>query len=311
MTERSTLTMLVTGAGGFVGAAVARAAAHAGVAVHASGRGEKPARLAGCDLPYHRIDLFDRAAVDALCDAVRPDIVVHTAWAGVSGDARGDDVQLANIGATCRVVDAAIRGGARKFVGVGSQAEYGMYDGPVAETHLPMPFSRYGAAKLAANHLARERCDSAGIGFAWLRLFATYGPGDNPNWLIPSLIARMAAGERPKMTPGTQYWDYLHNDDTAAGVLATALSDAQGIFNLSSGAAVPVRDIALMIRDRVAPGLDLVFGDVAFGPRQLMHMAGDIAALRAATGWSPQVTLAEGLDRTIAALRPDLEKAAA
>ena len=53
----------------------------------------------------------------------------------------------------------------------------------------------------------------------------------------------------------------LYNEDTAAGLLATALSNARGIFNLSSGSAVPVRDIAMIIRDHVAPGLDLVFGD--------------------------------------------------
>lgn len=311
MSGQKPLTMLVTGAGGFVGAAVVRAGVAAGVTVHASGRGETAARLAGCDAPYHRLDLFDGNAVDALFEVVRPDIVIHTAWAGVGGDARASDVQFANIHATCRVADAAIRCGVKKFVGVGSQAEYGMYPGPVAETHLPLPFTLYGAAKLSASHLVRQRCEAAEVDFAWLRLFATYGPGDNSNWLIPSLIARMAAGESPKMTPGTQKWDYLYNDDTAAGVLATALSDARGIFNLSSGSAVPVRDIAEMIRDRVAPGLDLTFGDVAFGPTQIMHMEGDIAALRAATGWSPRIGLAEGLDRTIAAMRPSFHKAAA
>lgn len=302
--------MLVTGAGGFVGAAVVRAAQAAGVSVHASGRAKAPVRLTGCDSPYHQIDLFDRHAVAALFATVRPDIVVHTAWAGVSGDSRASEVQFANITATSQLADAAVRYGARKFVGVGSQAEYGMFDGPVAETHVPMPATLYGAAKLSASHLARQRCEAGGVGFAWLRLFATYGPGDNPNWLIPSMITKMAAGKSPKMTPGTQKWDYLYIDDTAAGVLATALSDARGTFNLSSGSAVPVRDIAAMIRDRVAPGLELRFGEVEFGPAQIMHMEGDITALRNATGWSPRVGLSEGLDRTIAAMRP-LQKAAA
>ncbi|MBC9034089.1 NAD(P)-dependent oxidoreductase [Sphingomonas sp. JC676] len=297
----SSRTMLVTGAGGFVGAAVARAAHAAGVNVHATGRAVSPDRLSGSGIRYHPLDLDDDTTVDALLLVTRPDIVVHTAWAGVSGAARASDVQSANITATCRLADAAIRSGARKFVGVGSQAEYGPLDGPVAETHVPMPSTLYGAAKLSACHLARQRCEAAGVDFAWLRLFATYGPGDNPNWLIPSLIAQMAAGVAPKMTPGTQKWDYLYNDDTAAGILATATSDARGIFNLASGGSARVRDIAAMIRDRVAPGLELNFGEVPFGPTQIMHMEGDIAALRSATGWSPKVGLAEGLDRTVAA----------
>jgi len=297
----SSPTMLVTGAGGFVGAAVVRAAHAAGIAVHASGRATSPSRLSDCPAPYHPLDLTDGDAVDELLQGLRPDIVIHTAWAGVSGAARASEVQFASITATCRLAEAATRHGARKFVGIGSQAEYGPLDGPVVETRVPMPTTLYGAAKLSACHLARQRCLDAGVDFAWLRLFATYGPGDNPNWLIPSLIARMAAGESPKMTPGTQKWDYLFNEDTAAGILATALSDARGIFNLSSGGSVPVRDIATMIRDRVTPDLALTFGEVPFGPAQIMHMEGDITALRDATGWSPTVSLAEGLDRTVRA----------
>lgn len=304
-------TVLVTGAGGFVGAEVVRAARVAGLAVHATGRCAAPDRLSGCDVRYTRIDLFDPHAVHALFAVVRPDIVIHTAWVGVSGDARASDMQFANIAATCNLADSAARYGARKFVGVGSQAEYGPIHGSVAETRLPAPSTLYGAAKLSASHLARQCCEAAGVEFAWLRLFATYGPGDNSNWLIPSLIAKMIKGKSPKMTPGTQKWDYLYNEDTAAGVLAAALSDALGTFNLSSGSAVPVRDIATMIRDRVAPGLELRFGEVEFGPMQIMHMEGDIAALRTATGWSPQVSLSEGLDRTIAAMRPLAHKAAA
>lgn len=295
-------TMLVTGAGGFVGAAVARAAHAAGIPVCATGRGAVAARLSGSAIPYRRLDVFDGDAVDALLQAVRPAIVVHVAWAGVSGDARAGDVQFANLSATCRLVEAAVRAGVRKVVGVGSQAEYGAFDAPVAETRVPMPATFYGAAKLSASHLARQRCEAAGIDFAWLRLFATYGPGDNPNWLIPSLIARMATGEAPRMTPGTQRWDYLFNDDTAAGILAAATTDATGTFNLCSGSAVPVREIATMIRDRVAPALPLTFGEVPFGSGQIMHMQGDIAALRAATGWAPRIGLAEGLDRTVAAM---------
>lgn len=304
-------TILVTGAGGFVGAAVVRAARAGGLTVHASGRGKAPERLGGCDTPYTQVDLFDPHAVNGLFATLRPDIVIHTAWAGVSGEARAADVQFANITATCNLADSAARYGTRKFVGVGSQAEYGMFRGPVAESHLPAPFTLYGAAKLSASHLARQCCEAAGVHFAWLRLFATYGPGDNCNWLIPSLIVKMARGESPKMTPGTQKWDYLYNDDTAAGVLAVGLSDACGTFNLSSGSAVPVRHIAAMIRDRVAPGLELRFGEVDFGPTQIMHMEGDISAIRTATGWSPEVDLETGLDRTIAAMRPLFHEAAA
>jgi UDP-glucose 4-epimerase len=304
MTTRGgdTVKFLVTGAAGFVGAAVVRAALTAGHSVVATGRSADPVRLRGVSPTYYAIDLADFAALDAMIDAERPEIVIHTAWEGVSGAARASDVQFANVERTCHLVDAAIRVGATKFVGIGSQAEYGRFDCLLSEDFLPNPTTLYGAAKLSAYHLGRQRSVEAGMDFAWLRLIATYGPGDNPNWLIPSLIAQMARGVSPKMTPGTQKWDYLFNDDCADAILATARSEAQGVFNLCSGEAVAVREIAETIRDLVAPRLDLTFGDVPFGPAQIMHLQGDISRLTAATGWTPRVSLNDGLLRTVDAM---------
>lgn len=297
-------TLLVTGAGGFVGAAVVRAALAEGLRVVALGRSPAPGRLAGmrgaCD--YRAIDMGDTAGLAGAAAGV--DCVIHCAWEGVGGPKRDGDIQFANIATTCALVDAALAAGVGKFVGIGSQAEYGRFDRRIAETDLPAPRMLYGAAKLAAFHLSRQRALANGMDFAWLRLFSTYGPGDNPNWLIPSVIADLIAGRAPRLTAGTQRWDYLHVDDVARGIVAAAITPAAtGIFNLASGTAVPVRAIVETLRDRIAPGRDLVFGEIPFGPGQIMHLEGDNCRLRDATGWAPQVTLNEGLAATIAAMR--------
>ncbi len=296
--------LLVTGAGGFVGAAIVHAAQVAGHDVIATGRSAAPHRLAGSGADYRIVDLADSTAVTALMAAVRPDAVIHSAWEGVAGSARNDDSQAANIASTLALVDAAAAAGARKFVGIGSQAEYGCYDRRIVESDLPKPFTLYGVAKLSALHFARVRAEQHGLGFAWLRIFSTYGPGDHAHWLIPGIIAALLRGERPQLTLGTQKWDYLHVDDIARGALAAAVTPAaEGVFNLSSGTPVAVRAIAERLRDLAAPGLELVFGEIPFGANQIMHLEGDNSALRAATGWAPQVPLDAGLAATVAAMR--------
>jgi nucleoside-diphosphate-sugar epimerase len=294
--------LLVTGAGGFVGAAVVRRALAVGHDVVATGRSATPTRLVGTAASYHAVDLSDYAAVDAMVDVERPDIIIHSAWEGVSGAARASDIQMLNVHHANHLVDAAIRNGACKFVGIGSQAEYGRYDRLIREDDLPNPSMIYGVAKLAAYHFGRQRAADAGLNFAWLRLFSPYGPGDNGNWLIPSLIAQMAAGVAPKMTAGAQKWDYLFIDDCADAILAASVSDATGVFNLCSGEATRVHDIAEAIRDQVAPRLDLTFGEIPYGPAQIMHLQGDRSHLSAATGWVPKVSFKDGLIRTIDAM---------
>ena len=74
------------------------------------------------------------------------------------------------------------------------------------------------------------------------------------------------------------------------------------MFNLCSGEAIRVRDIAEAIRDIVAPRLDLTFGEIPFGPAQIMHLQGDRKRLSAATGWVPRVSFSDGLARTTDAM---------
>ena len=299
-------TILVTGAGGFVGAATVHAALAAGHRVMALVRRPGAWRLAGLGggLSIHVADLSDGRAIADLLAEARPEIVIHSAWEGVGGVLRAGDIQFENIRTTIALVDAAIAAGATKFVGIGSQAEYGRFDRRITEMDLPQPTMIYGAAKLSACHLARQRCRDEGLDFAWLRLFSVYGPGDNPNWLIPSAAASLVRSSAPKCTPGTQKWDYLHIDDVASGTLAAAVTDAaMGVFNLSSGAPVAVRSIVERLRDLAAPGLNLRFGEIPFGPDQIMHLEGDNSRLKQITGWAPTIAVMEGLAGVVDALR--------
>ncbi len=298
--------ILVTGAGGFVGAATVRLALSAGHRVMALVRQPGAKRLAGLTgaLSIHAADLSDDGAVAALLADLKPEIVIHSAWEGVGGALRAGDIQFENIRTSLALADAAIAAGARKFVGIGSQAEYGRYDRRITEADLPVPTMLYGAAKLAASHLIRQRCRDAEVDFAWLRLFSVFGPGDNANWLIPSVAASLARGIAPRCTPGTQLWDYLHIDDVAAGTLAAAVTPgATGSFNLSSGQPVVVRALVERLRDLIAPGLPLVFGGLPFGPDQIMHLEGDNSRLMRLTGWRPCIDALSGLASVAADMR--------
>ena len=152
--------------------------------------------------------------------------------------------------------------------------------------------------------LAHRTAAELNISFAWLRLFSAYGPYDNPGWLIPSLILKMMQGERPQCTEGTQLWDYLYIKDAALAALAVMETPrATGFFNLASGAPVRIKDIVVKLRDMIAPGMDLQFGEVPFRTDQIMHMEGDPSRLTASTGWTPATTLDQGLEETWAWFR--------
>lgn len=298
------MRLFLTGAAGFVGAATLAAALADGHQVAAIVRpGGDDRRLRPFAGHFHRIecDLRDYEMVAAGMAAAQPEAVLHLAWWGVANAARFERQQVSdNLEIACALVEAACAAGAAAFIGVGSQGEYGPAS-TMREDALPAPTSLYGAAKVAASVLTAQIAAQSGLRHAWLRLFSTYGPDDNPGWLIPMLITEMLASRRPATTLGTQCWDWLHADDVARGILAAATTPtAHGVFNLGSGRAVAVRGVVERIRDLAAPDMDLVFGEIPFRSDQVMHMQADISRLSAATGWAPRIPIAEGLANTVA-----------
>lgn len=231
-----------------------------------------------------------------------PDALVHAAWHGVTNQHRNDVAQIAqNVNPTVSLQQLAQELGARVFIGLGSQAEYGPLNKKISETDLTEPSTLYGASKLAACHLTRQLCAQAGMRWAWLRVFSTYGPMEDPSWMIPYLIRTLLSGAAPKLTACEQKWDYLYGPDAADAIWSVLQSSAaQGVFNLGSGQAEPLLKVVETLRDAIDTKLPLGIGQVSYRPDQVMHLEADISRLNRATGWKPGTTLADGMRETVA-----------
>jgi UDP-glucose 4-epimerase len=299
------MKVLLTGASGFVGSYVLRQLiATPGVEVAALVRDPQSAWRIRDALAAVRVISGGLEDADRLEDALasfRPSHVVHLAWAGVLGRDRNDAAQHVNVFHSMRLLELALRHGARHFVGLGSQAEYGPCQARIDESTPTAPTTIYGAAKLSTCLMAARLCELSGARFAWLRLFSSYGPADSPEWMIPYLTLKLLRRERPAVTAAEQLWDYIFVEDAAAAIVAAARADgAHGVFNLGSGIAPRLRDIIEMVRDEIDPALPVGFGEVAYRPDQVMHLEADIGRLTRATAWRPKVPLAEGIKRTVA-----------
>jgi UDP-glucose 4-epimerase len=297
------MRFLLTGATGFLGSYLAADLVAAGQEVTVLLRPNADTwRLAEIlpRLTVLRGDLGDIEDVRAQIGSARFDGVAHLAWRGVGNADRNSPLQACNIADTVMLADLAASVGAATFVGAGSQAEYGPYDRAIRADDVCRPTTLYGKAKLAACEMTRQLCADRGLRFAWLRIFSTYGPGDAPYWLIPSMIRCLRAGERMPLTRCEQHWGFLHARD-AATAFRTVLCDsrAEGIFNLGSSDAPPLRETVLRLRDLVNPAAEPGFGDVPYRSDQVMTLQADISGLTA-LGWRPKIDLTSGLRETVA-----------
>jgi nucleoside-diphosphate-sugar epimerase len=299
------MRVFLTGASGFVGSYVLRDLLDAGV--H-----EVAVLLRDPASAWRVSDVLDRCRVvqgsldrvseleGALVD-FRADAFVHLAWDGVAGADRNAVSQWRNVPVALELVELASRTGARHWIGLGSQAEYGPCQSRIDEQTPTSPTTLYGVSKLATCQLTARLCEELKLRHSWLRLFSSYGPRDNPQWLIPYLVRTLLARQRPSLTPGEQLWDYIYVTDVASAITAVMQSEAaHGVFNLGSGTAVRLRSIVESIRDQIDPQLPLGFGEVAYRPDQVMHLEANVERLNRLAGWTPRVGIDEGIADTVA-----------
>jgi nucleoside-diphosphate-sugar epimerase len=296
--------VLVTGATGFLGSHLVRCLLESGRYDVAAVVRPASRRLALEDTPVTIVEgeLVRAEALTAGVSAFAPETLVHLAWAAAGPDERDRVEQVGNVELTGAVVLLAHAVGARRVVGLGSQAEYGPSERRLREDDPTAPNSLYGAAKLAAGAVARRLGAHLGVHVTWLRLFGAYGPGDDDRYLIPSVARALLAGRAPRLTEGRQVVDYLYVTDATEAIRTVVdHEEIDGIVNVASGRSHSVRSIAERIRDLVDPSLPLELG--ALQPQAPpVSWRADVERLRA-TGWRPVVELDEGLRHTLDSLR--------
>lgn len=300
----SALRCFVTGATGFIGSHLVRALLRKRHRVTALIRpGANTRRISDCLRGIEVIegDLDQIASLAAKIPQPGFDAVFHLAWAGVTAGHRNDPKQITwNINRSLELWSLIQASGCGTWISIGSQAEYGLHSDAIREDTPTTPVTAYGTAKLALSLLTSRLCSMVGMRLVWLRLFSTYGPDDDNEHMVPSLILALFRGERYPLTPGEQMWDFLFIDDVISALVAAAeLQHVQGVFNLASGIPGRLRDFFTIVRDSIDKELTLGIGDLPYRPDQIMHLEGDATRFRETSGWAPSIGWPEGVKATV------------
>ncbi len=307
MQTRTLRSAVITGPTGAIGRALCGLLAAQGVTVYAVCRPGSPRAAALPQSKFVCPVACDMAALNTL-PALLPggaDAFFHFAWAHTIGPGRDDmPAQIENIRCTLAAVDAAAALGCQVFVGAGSQAEYGRVEGELRPDTPCAPENGYGMAKLCAGQMSRVAAQNRGVAHIWARVLSVYGPGDGAATMISSTIRALLERQTPALTKGEQRWDYLYSEDAARAFWAMAERGRDGaVYPVGSGQARPLREYIEILRDAVDPALPLGFGQVPYGPRQVMHLEADLSALTRDTGFTPETPFAAGIRQTIKSMQ--------
>lgn len=297
----------ITGATGMIGSALIELCVNEEVEVYAfCRRGSDRFKSIIKHPKVHVIEcaLADLADFDA--DSLEKcDVFYHFGWEATIGAGRNDDeIQNRNIQYTLDAVNLAQKLSCKRFVGAGSQAEYGPVNGMLNEITPVNPQNAYGKAKLIAGEQSRLECERLGMEHIWTRILSVYGPRDSEKTMISMLIRDLLKGNRPKLTKGEQKWDYLYCEDAARALfLLGEKGNDKKTYCIGSGNALQLLYYINVIRDMIAPEAELGIGEVPYADGQIMYLCADISELTKDTGFVPKVRFEEGIKKTIEWIR--------
>lgn len=285
---------LVTGGAGFIGhhlVAALRARGHEVTVLDDLSMGKRS--NVPDDVRFIEGDVRDAGAVDEALDGAG--VVFHEAAivsirASIDGFARDADVNLTG---TLNLLSRMADRGITRALLASSMAVYAdsPTPAPLPESATTEPISPYGIAKLAAEKYWLMMGEVLGVQPTVLRYFNTYGPGQTPTpyvGVITIFVNRLLAGEDITVFgDGEQRRDFVHVSDIVGANLAVLDAPAEKVagrvFNVGTGHATSVNDIARGLLDVLAPGKDAIMGPEQAG--EMRNAIADATALAEATGF--------------------------
>ena len=291
--------VLITGAGGFIGSHCLEALLEKGFSVHAvSARGRRNNYRE--QVEWHHADLHNAEHVLRLIASVKPEYLLHLAWDVTHGIYWRSLENLRWVKTSLNLLQAFVDGGGRRALLVGSCAEYDWNYGYCTEELTPVqPGTLYGVCKDALHRVAAAAACEKEVSLAWARLFFLFGPGENRDRLVPSVINSLLQGEEALCTHGEQIRDYIYVKDAASALAALLDSEVEGAVNIASGRPVVLKDLINMAAELTGRP-DLVrLGAIAVEPDDQQLLLANTRRLNEEVGWYPRYDLKQGLNETV------------
>ena len=303
------MKILITGGAGFIASHIADAYVERGHEVFILddlSTGQKP--NVNPKATFHQVDIADAKAVK-LIEQIKPDVLNHHAAqmdvrhsvADPQFDARVNILGFVNLLEACK------NAGTKKIIFASSGgAVYGEQETfPAAEDHPTRPASPYGVSKRTGELYLSYYQQAFGLPYIALRYANVYGPRQSNKGeagVVAIFISLLLAGKVPVINgDGKQTRDYVNVGDVVNANVAALTSPYVGEINIGTGVETDVVALYELLRQGVGSKLEARHGPAKIGEQRRSCLAAQRAA--EIFGWRPQVSLREGLERTIAYYR--------
>jgi UDP-glucose 4-epimerase len=252
-----------------------------------------------------RADICDATRMEELTNGV--DAVIHAAGPPSVTASFAAPVEYArvHVQGTVVMLEACRKVHVRRFIYISSAEVYGRPQGnPVTEDHPPEPRSPYGAAKAAAEQFVRAFAAALGGSVVILRPFCVYGPHMSPHSVLASIVEQAISGDAILLQDLRPERDFCYSGDVARAASAACVAKLDGsvTVNVGSGINTSIREVAEMVLQAAGRRMPVLekSADRRISGSEIFHLVADTERARELLGWTPKISLTDGLRRTLA-----------
>jgi len=217
-----------------------------------------------------------------------------------------------NVEGTLNVLQAALEEGARRVLHTSTSEVYGTARFvPITEEHPLQGQSPYSASKIGADKMAEAFAASYELEVVTVRPFNTFGPRQSLRAVIPTIISQCLRGDEVKLGAVHPTRDLNYVQNTVEGFCAAALTPAAAgeVINFGSGREISVGDLAVLIGRLLGKEIRIVCEQERLRPEksEVERLLACNARAKALLNWEPRVSLEQGLEKTLAWLKQNVE----
>jgi polyisoprenyl-phosphate glycosyltransferase len=299
--------VLIVGASGFIGANLFFALSQLRNDVFACSRNpQKSWRLSGVDSTrLINTDITNYEQVKRTINDIRPQTVFNlSAYGSYARQADTEKIHQTNYIGTLNLIRALSEKGCSAFVQAGSSSEYGLNCNFPDESSELIPNSDYAVTKVSAGYLIKYYGRVNGFPCVNLRLYSVYGPWEERDRLIPTLITNGLKGIYPHLVNKEISRDFIYIDDCTSALVkaaTTACMNEPGIsLNIASGIKTTLETVAHVAKELFNIKEDPHFGSMANRKWDLSQWYGNPEFTRKLIGWQFKIQFEEGIRLTAA-----------
>jgi nucleoside-diphosphate-sugar epimerase len=250
----------------------------------------------------HKVDLLDKKNLQKVIGKINPSIIIHLAtYSAYRNQEAVSQMIETNVTGTLNLLIASRDINYDVFINTGSSSEYGIKEKPMNENDILKPISFYAATKASATLLCQVFAKEYQKPIITLRPFSVYGPYEEENRFIPTIMKAIIKNKSIKLTPGNQRRDFIYIQDVVdiyIKILSYGKKLSGQILNMGTGIEYTNDEVVRTLFKVVNKQVKIVKGAYPQRLWDTPHWVADISNTKKLLNWKPRFTLREGLRYT-------------